>query len=667
MLDWSKIDPSDRTTPIRVVFYGRVSTEHEMQLDAFENQTQWYYDQLEQHKNWVLVKPIETYLDRGITGTQAKKRPGFLAMIKDAEHDLFDMIVTRENSRFARNTEESLKYVRILRERDIQVYFVSDGIRTIQDTDASLKLGLMATFAEQESRKISDRVKAGQCISRQNGVLYGSGNVLGYNRVRKVHDNDKKGRIGDKSVPTFEIDPAQAETVRMIFDLFEQGLGLKKIKTVLLQKKRKNATGGNTWHESNISKILANPIYIGKQYQNQTKVKDFRTGKHIAMPKEEWVIIEGDFEPIISEEQFYRVQKIKADKLKEDPNSKFGKRGYKTSDKWVEKLECACGSGFRKYTGRVKKDGSVPIRYDCRNRSVNGSLEKRIKDGLFPDIEGIEAIQNMDEAQIEELINAMNNIDVTDEEGNPVILPNPIEDICSIKGIPEWHFEIMAKKVFTYITSVHRDRILRAYDVIAENYVSELEATNVDISKLKKEISKLDDKLERLHEIYIDGDISKEQYQEKHKALMEDKNELKQQLYQAENPEGAITLEKRRTDDLNEVLDTMINMFDFSHGIDPMFLKHYVDKIVVRSDHCYEWMINLRGDSKQFVENNHMIAAAKKSEKRRFTKTLQETKYDTMFTDTVNFDEAREYRKSNGVYLRYNQWVDLLITVYVRN
>jgi len=65
------------------------------------------------------------------------------------------------------------------------------------------------------------------------------------------------------------------------------------------------------------------------------------------------VIIEGDFEPIISEEQFYRVQKIKAEKLKEDPNSKFGKRGYKTSDKWVEKLECACGSGFRKYTGRV--------------------------------------------------------------------------------------------------------------------------------------------------------------------------------------------------------------------------------------------------------------------------------------------------------------------------
>ena len=175
MFDWKDLDNKAR---IPMVFYGRVSTEHEAQLEALENQIQWYYDQLQKNPNWELVEPVETYLDRGITGTQAKKRPGFLSMIEDAKKGKFKMIVTREVCRFARNTVDTLNYVRELKSLGIQVYFVFDNIKTIQDHDGEFRLTIMATNAQEESRRISERAKAGQYIARNNGVLYGNGNIL---------------------------------------------------------------------------------------------------------------------------------------------------------------------------------------------------------------------------------------------------------------------------------------------------------------------------------------------------------------------------------------------------------------------------------------------------------------------------------------------------------
>lgn len=174
IFDWDKVDSN---TIIPMVFYGRVSTEHEAQLEAFKNQLQWYEDQLKMHPNWKLVEPIETYLDKGITGTQAKKRPGFLHMINDAKSGKFAMVVTRDVCRFARNTVDTLAYARQLKEIGIQIYFVFDNIKTIQDNDGEYRLTIMANNAQEESRRISERAKAGQYISRANGVLYGTGNI----------------------------------------------------------------------------------------------------------------------------------------------------------------------------------------------------------------------------------------------------------------------------------------------------------------------------------------------------------------------------------------------------------------------------------------------------------------------------------------------------------
>ena len=196
-------------SPRDVVIYARVSTEHEAQLSALDNQLDWYRPLLEQHPNWHLVR---TYVDEGITGTSANKRPQFLRMLANAQRGEFDLILTREVSRFARNTVDTLQYTRQLKAIGVEVFFINDGIRTF-DGDGELRLTIMATLAQDESRKTSVRVKSGQQTSMENGVYYGNGNILGYDRVGKE----------------LVINPEQARTVRKIYDWY---LDLRKFGTV---------------------------------------------------------------------------------------------------------------------------------------------------------------------------------------------------------------------------------------------------------------------------------------------------------------------------------------------------------------------------------------------------------------------------------------------------
>ena len=266
----------DKNRERKMVFYGRVSTEHEAQLAALENQIQWYDDQAKLHPNWIVT---DKYIDEGITGTQAKKRPAFLRMIEDAKEGKFDLIVTREVCRFARNTVDTLVATRELKNIGVEVYFVEDNIWTM-DGDGELRLTIMATLAQEESRKVSERVKAGQHISRNNGVIYGNGNILGYDLV--------EGK--------YVINEEQAETVRMIFDMYlNEGIGATKIANELCRRKRVAASGQVKWTASNVSRILRNSTYMGymaygksfsNNYLEQKRVngvefKQFAAGAHV--------------------------------------------------------------------------------------------------------------------------------------------------------------------------------------------------------------------------------------------------------------------------------------------------------------------------------------------------------------------------------------------------
>lgn len=139
-----------------VAIYARVSSEHEAQLSALENQIQYYDEIMSKHPDWVLY---DRYVDEGKTGTSVNKRKNFLRMLDDAKDGCFDLIITREVSRFARNTVDTLQETRNLKAVGVEVWFIEDNIWSFNDEDGELRLTIMATLAQNESKKISTRVK----------------------------------------------------------------------------------------------------------------------------------------------------------------------------------------------------------------------------------------------------------------------------------------------------------------------------------------------------------------------------------------------------------------------------------------------------------------------------------------------------------------------------
>lgn len=623
IFDWDKVDSN---TIIPMVFYGRVSTEHEAQLEAFKNQLQWYEDQLKMHPNWKLVEPIETYLDKGITGTQAKKRPGFLHMINDAKSGKFAMVVTRDVCRFARNTVDTLAYARQLKEIGIQIYFVFDNIKTIQDNDGEYRLTIMANNAQEESRRISERAKAGQYISRANGVLYGTGNILGYKRIRRKSDPDKKNAIGDKSVPTFEVVPEQAETVRLIFEMYAEGYGLKRIKNYLEQNGYKTATGKTKWFESSLSRILGNPMYIGKQYQCQTEVLDFLSHRVKKNSKEDYVLIEGDFEPIISEELFQKVQEIRASKVVKAGFTGKSHGVRQSKDKWILKLECGCGSGFQRYKWRTNASTGEEIGgYACRHRVIDGSTEFRKSKGM------------------------------------------PIDDTCSLPSIPEWKLDYMALEIFKKIWGNQADTIFEVYRLISQNYHIEQVKTRESPEYLEKQIQKCQSRLVALVDLYTDGDISLEVYRSKRDEYTSRMETLKAQLKEitANSGDTQEELIKERLIAIKQLLDDMA-LCNKEKSPNEL-INNFVDKIVVRSQTEFEWYINIDGNAEKYIAENcpkiHNEPYRDRAEK---TKKLRDSSYYNIFRLHIGFDEVRAFKKRFGKFIRQNQWKDTDVVVYMR-
>ena len=275
-----------------IAIYARVSTEHEAQISALENQVQYYDNLFQYHPEWRLYK---RYIDEGITGTSVNKRRSFLEMMEDAKNGAFDLIVTREVSRFARNTVDTLQQTRTLKKYGVEVYFTEDNIWTMNDEDGELRLTIMATLAQNESKKTSTRVKAGQKISFQNGVIYGNGNILGYDKVGK----------------DFIINEEQAKTVRMIYDMYLDGMGMRKIQFALEASGRKTSTGLTHWYSSYISRILNNPFYCGVILYRKEYVPDYLEQKKVRNWGEvEKVVVEGSHETIVSKEEFEKVRKM---------------------------------------------------------------------------------------------------------------------------------------------------------------------------------------------------------------------------------------------------------------------------------------------------------------------------------------------------------------------
>lgn len=529
----------DRNRERKIVFYGRVSTEHEAQLAALENQMQWYEDQATYHPNWTV---LDKYIDEGITGTQAKKRPAFMQMIEDAKQGEFDLIVTREVCRFARNTVDTLVMTRQLKNYGVEVYFVEDNIWTM-DGDGELRLTIMATLAQEESRKISERVRAGQKISRDNGVLYGSGNIIGYDRVNG----------------TYVINEDQAETVRMIFDLYLEGLGETKICKELSRRQRKDGHGNVSWSVSKISRILRNATYMGYKCYLKSYSNNYLEQKRIKnLDESTYLYVKGDFEPIISEEVFKRCEEIRKSRTTKMIVNKgertYGKRA--SQDVWLRKLRCACGSTFRKNKWRTNQRGDTVFGYQCYNQVNNGSKSFREKNGL-------------------------------DTDG-----------YCDIRMIGDWKLDLMAKKIFETIWTDKKEAVLEAYKILEECYQSDSNKNKATVSAIQGKISRATTRMNNLIAMRADGEISKEQFQGLRKKAETEIAALNEELNKL-NITSDETVQSLDMEAIKKALDEVI---DFSG---PKISENIIDKFVSRitpiDDGHYRWDLNFTPGSKQAI------------------------------------------------------------------
>ncbi len=523
----------DRNRERKVAIYGRVSTEHEAQLSALENQLQWYDDQVKYHPNWSVC---ERYIDEGITGTQAKKRPAFLRMIEDARNGKFDLIVTREVCRFARNVVDTLVVTRELKGIGVEVFFIDDNIWTM-DGDGELRLSLMATLAQEESRKTSERVKAGQKISRDNGVLYGNGNILGYDRV------------GD----TYVINEEQAETVRIIFDLYLQGYGSMRIAKMLTEQKRKTASGIVKWNVSNIMRAIKNATYTGTKCYNKSRSNNFLEQKRINnLDMSTYEYVEGDFPAIVSQEVWDKAQKIRESRMKPSvvstTKTTHSKRDSK--DIWVNKLRCSCGSSFRKDKWHTKLDGKISYGYQCYNQINNGNKKKREALGL-------------------------------DTEG-----------YCDIKMITDWKLDFMAKELLEHLWQDRKASVLIAVDLIKRYYKDErLSENQHDAVSIKAKIDKAQTRLTNLIAMRADGELSKEEYQTMRKPIDDEIQQLQEKLNQApkcEQPKSGL--------ELDGIISTLNTLIDFSGTkVSEEVINQFIYRVTPTSDTTFDWYVNLNG------------------------------------------------------------------------
>ena len=277
---------------LRVAAYCRVSTEEEEQQSSFETQKLYYTEKITSTPEWVIAG---IYADDGISGVHTKKRDGFNQMIQDCKKRKIDLILTKSISRFARNTLDSIQYVRMLKALGIAVIFEKENINT-STMNSEMILTVLSAFAQAESESISQNVARGKRMGfRQGKFPFPYRQILGY----------RKGSDGKP-----EIIPEEAEVIRMIFNSYLQGASLQTIKKRLEADGVLTARGNKKWSSESVQRILQNEKYCGDALMQKTYTKDFRTHKSVKNTDLNMYFKENHHTAIIKKEDWIKVQKL---------------------------------------------------------------------------------------------------------------------------------------------------------------------------------------------------------------------------------------------------------------------------------------------------------------------------------------------------------------------
>ena len=358
--------------PLRVTYYARVSSESDEQLNSLGNQIGYYEDLIKRNTGWTFVPG---YIDEGLSGISTKRRENFNRMIDDAMEKKFDLVITKEISRFARNTLDSIQYTRKMLSAGVGVFFQNDNICTF-DEDSELRLSIMSSIAQDELRKLSSRVKFGHQQAIKQHVVLGNNRIFGYRK-------DNKRLI---------IDEEQAPLVRELFELYASDeYSMKQIETLFWERGYRNSTGNKIAHTT-MSGMISNPKYKGYYVGNKVKVVDMFTKKQKFLPPEEWVMFKdetGEIVPAIVSEELWEQANAVLRRRSEDVKNRQGICNH--ANLLTGKLFCThCGVPYYRKESK-DKNGNRNSKWVCSGKINNGAdscpsfaiYESEIKPILF--------------------------------------------------------------------------------------------------------------------------------------------------------------------------------------------------------------------------------------------------------------------------------------------
>ena len=383
--------------PLRVTYYARVSSESDEQLNSLGNQIQYYEDFIRRNAAWTFVPG---YIDEGLSGISTKRRENFNRMIDDAAEDTFDLIITKEISRFARNTLDSIQFTRQLLGCGVGVFFQNDNINTF-DEDSELRLSIMSSIAQDELRKLSSRVKFGHQQAIKNNVVLGNSRIFGYRKENR----------------RLVIDEEQAPMVRELFELYATDqYSMKQIEALFWEKGYRNLNGKKIAHTT-MSNMISNPKYKGYYVGNKVKVVDMFTKKQKFLPPEEWVMFKdetGEIVPAIVSEELWEQANAILRRRSDDVKNRQGICNH--ANLLTGKLFCTCcGTAYYRRESQDKQ-GHKNSKWVCSGKIKNGAdscdsfpiYEDEIKPLLLDVFRDTEASA---EALIEEYVEMYRSLD----------------------------------------------------------------------------------------------------------------------------------------------------------------------------------------------------------------------------------------------------------------
>ena len=453
--------------PLRVTYYARVSSESDEQLNSLGNQISYYEDYIKKNMAWTFVPG---YIDEGLSGISTKKRENFNRMVEDAAEDRFDLIITKEISRFARNTLDSIQFTRQLLSSGVGVFFQNDNINTF-DEDSELRLSIMSSIAQDELRKLSSRVKFGHQQAIKQNVVLGNSRIFGYQK------DDKR----------LVIDEEQAVMVRELFELYATDeYSMKQIETIFWEKGYRNLNGKKIAH-STMANMIANPKYKGYYVGNKVKVVDMFTKKQKFLPPEEWVMFKdetGEIVPAIVSEELWEAANIVLRRRSEDVKNRQGICNH--ANLLTGKLFCThCGMPYYRRESKDKQ-GNVNSKWVCSGKINNGKescgsfaiYEEEIKPLLFEVFRNTKDVSASMLAEYEDMYRRMTS------DGN---LTKKIEDA-------EAKMELARKKKSKLLELVALDSIT------PEDFKSMTAQCNTEIKALDQELCELRQQVESSQE-----------------------------------------------------------------------------------------------------------------------------------------------------------------------